>query len=60
MDLSAENIQINGNGEVDLDLNMNGGSLTGEVNGAANIKVRGNLAQNSLQVHGISNIEYVK
>jgi len=59
-DLSAEDIHINGNGAVDLDLKMNGGALTGEVNGAANIKVKGRLAQNSLQVHGVSNIEYVK
>jgi len=59
-DFSAENIHINGNGAVDLDLKMNGGALTGEVNGAANIKVKGRLAQNSLQVHGVSNIEYVK
>src|SRR6056297_3718154 len=59
-DLSAKDIHINGNGAVDLDLKMNGGALTGEVNGAANIKVKGSVAQNSLQVHGVSNIEYVK
>lgn len=58
-DLSAEDIHIKGNGAVDLDVTMNGGALTGDVNGAANIKVRGNVAQNSLRVHGVSNIEYL-
>ncbi|MCF7914495.1 MAG: DUF2807 domain-containing protein [Spirochaetaceae bacterium] len=59
-DLSAETIHINGNGAVDLDLSLNGGALTGEINGAANIKVRGSVAKNSLRVHGVSNIEYIK
>lgn len=57
-DLKAENINIDGNGAVDLDLYMNGGSLTGEVNGAANIKIRGSMRKNTLQVHGVSNVEY--
>lgn len=58
-DLKAENINIDGNGAVDLDLHMNGGSLTGEVNGAANIKIRGSMRKNTLQVHGVSNVEYI-
>lgn len=58
-DLQAENIHIDGNGAVDLDLQVNGGSLTGAVNGAANIKVRGRINKNTLQVNGVSNVEYL-
>ncbi len=58
-DLRAENIHVEGSGAVDLDLMVDGGSLTGEVNGAANIKIRGNLSKNTLTVNGVSNIEYL-
>ena len=56
--LTAENIHIKGNGAVDLKIRMNGGILSGEVNGAANIYIRGNVAKNTLKVQGVSNIEY--
>ena len=58
-DLRAENIHVEGSGAVDLDLTVDGGSLTGELNGAANIKIRGNLSKNTLTVNGVSNIEYL-
>ena len=48
-----------GNGAVALCLNMNGGSLTGEVNGAANIKISRSVRKNSLRVNGVSNVEYI-
>ncbi len=58
-DLRAENIHVDGSGAVDLDLMVDGGSLTGELNGAANIRIRGNLRKNTLTVNGVSNIEYL-
>lgn len=58
-ELKADNIHIEGNGAVDLDLYIDGGSLTGEVNGAAHIRIRGSLKKNTLKVNGVSNIEYL-
>ncbi len=58
-ELKAEDIHIEGNGAVDLDLHVDGGSLTGEVNGAAHIRIRGSLHKNTLKVNGVSNIEYL-
>jgi|GEM_PF-743653 len=56
--LTADNIHIKGNGAVDLKIRMNGGTLSGEVNGAANIYISGRVSQNTLKVQGVSNVEY--
>lgn len=56
--LTADNIHIKGNGAVDLKIRMNGGTLSGEVNGAANIYIRGSIDKNTLKVQGVSNIDY--
>ncbi|HDQ14809.1 MAG TPA: hypothetical protein ENN41_08345 [Sediminispirochaeta sp.] len=57
-DLEVENLDIRANGAVALELSIRGGRLSGEINGAAALNIYGQVGSNSLQVHGVSNIEY--
>lgn len=56
--IKVENCVLDISGAAKIGLNMTGGTLTGQVSGAASVNYRGKVSQQTVQVSGIGSLEH--